>query len=164
MSTVSISQEMSGCLTTDRAGVDLSQPIAERLARGTGHLTCVDVSRKWMRVVQKRLKAYSNVDFKLGDIVSLDVSDGTYDVVVMHHVLHHVDRLVRQEKVDALARKLKDGGRLFIREPTREGHGTPVDEIHARMSVAGLRERSVHMTRSFAMGQEYEGVFEKTGG
>jgi len=49
-----------------------------------------------MRVVQKRLKAYSNVDFKLGDIASLDISDGIYDVVIMHHVLHHVDRLVRQ--------------------------------------------------------------------
>ncbi len=140
----------------------LSQPIAERLSRGTGHLTCVDVSAVWMGIVQKRLKAYSNVDFKLGDIASLDIDDGAYNVVIVHFVLHHIDKRVQQEKVAALSRKLKNGGRLFIREPIRAAHGTPVDEIHALLSAAGLRERDNRMTRSLVMGQVYEGVFEKT--
>ena len=139
----------------------LSHHVAERLTRGIGHLTCVDVSRKWMRVVKKRLKAYPNVDFKLGDIASLDIIDRAYDVVVIHFVLHHVDKPVRQEKVDALARKLKDRGTLFIREPTREGHGTPVNEIKGLMLAAGLCDRGGHISRSLTMGQVYEGVFEK---
>ncbi|MGZ4934691.1 MAG: class I SAM-dependent methyltransferase [Halobacteriota archaeon] len=142
-------------------GGRLSQPIAERLSHGTGHLTCVDVSTVWMGVVTKRLQGYSNVDFKLGDVASLDISDEAYGVVVVHFVLHHVDKPVRQEKVDALARKLKQGGRLFIREPTRAGHGTPVDEIRTLLSAAGLRERDSTMTRSLMMGHVYEGVFEK---
>jgi len=30
----------------------LSQPIAERLLHGSGHLTCVDISTVWMNIIQ----------------------------------------------------------------------------------------------------------------
>ncbi len=88
------------------------------LARRRGHLTCVDISRVWMDTARKRLKKYPNVDFKLGDVSDLDIEDGAYDVVVIHFVLHHVDKNVRAENVSSLPHKLKEGGRLFISEPT----------------------------------------------
>ena len=50
----------------------ISHHIAERLAPESGHLTCVDVSTVWMDVVKRRLTGYPNVDFKLGEIASLD--------------------------------------------------------------------------------------------
>ncbi len=114
-----------------------------------------------MDTIRKRLKKYPNVDFKLGDIASLAINDNAYDAVVVHFVLHHIDKRERQEKVRVISRKLKAGGRLFIREPTREGHGTSVNEIRQLMSAAGLHERDSRMTRSLVMGRVYEGVFEK---
>jgi ubiquinone/menaquinone biosynthesis C-methylase UbiE len=139
----------------------ISRHIAQRLAQGNGHLTCVDVSSVWMDTLQKRLKQYRNVDFQRGDISSLPVDDDAYDVVVVHFVLHHVNKSDRQEKVGVLARKLKVGGRLFIREPIREGHGTPIEEIRQLMSHAGLRESEGSTTRSLVMGRVYQGIFEK---
>jgi ubiquinone/menaquinone biosynthesis C-methylase UbiE len=114
-----------------------------------------------MDVVRKRLKDYPNVDFKLGDIASLDISDDVYDVVVVHFVLHHVAAAVRQRNVSILSRKLKKGGRLFIRDPIREEHGTPAHEIRKLMANAGLHERVFHMEKSFHMGPRYSGVFFK---
>ena len=40
-----------------------------------------------------------------------------------------------------LPRKLKVGGRMFIREPTRGAHSTAVDEIRQLMTKSGMRER-----------------------
>jgi len=137
----------------------ITRHIAERLAPESGHLTCVDISAAWMDVVKRRLKQYSNVDFKLGDLASLDIPDDAYDVVVVHFVLHHVD--AQQKYVNILSRKLKKGGRLFIRDPIREEHGTPVDEIRQLMANAGLHERSFQMEKSFHMGPRYSGTFAK---
>jgi SAM-dependent methyltransferase len=139
----------------------ITRHIAQRLAPESAHLTCVDVSTVWMDVVKKRLKQFPNVDFKLGDIASLDIPDDAYDVVVVHFVLHHVDADVRQKNVSILSQKLKKGGRLFIRDPIREGHGTPVHEIRRLMSNAGLHERAFQMERSFHMGTRYNGTFVK---
>ena len=140
----------------------ISRHIAERLLSGKGHLTCIDVSNVWIETIQKRLKKYPNVDYKLGDIAALDIADNAYDIVVVHFVLHHVKEDQRQEKVDILARKLRPHGRLFIRKPTREQHGTPALEIRALMSTAGLHERESRMSRSLIMGEVFDGVFDKT--
>lgn len=115
-----------------------SHGLAEHFLQGDGHLTCIDVSAVWMDTVRRRLKRCPYVDFQLGDISSLAIGDDAYDVVVAHFVLHHVDELEREEKAGVLARKLKTGGRLYIREPTREAHGTPKDEIRRLMAQAGL--------------------------
>jgi ubiquinone/menaquinone biosynthesis C-methylase UbiE len=138
----------------------IARHIARRLLTGGGHLTCVDISPVWMDTTRKRLKKYPNVDFKLGDIATLDIEDGTYDAVVIHFVLHHVDKNVRVEKVSILSHKLKEGGRLFISEPTREQHGVSAGEIRRVMTAAGLHERGSRFTMSL-MGRVFEGVFEK---
>ena len=139
----------------------ISRHIAERLLSGEGHLTCVDVSKVWMETIQRRLKKYPNVDYELGDLATLAITDNAYDIVVVHFVLHHVEKDQRQERVDILARKLRPHGRLFIREPTREQHGTPAVEIRALMSTAGLHERESGMSRSLLMGEVFDGVFDK---
>ena len=139
----------------------ITRHIAERLVPESGHLTCVDVSTMWMDVVKKHLKRYPNVDFKLGDIASLDIPDDAYDVVVVHFVLHHVDADTRQKNVSILSQKLKKGGRLFIRDPVREEHGTPAHEIRQLMENARLHERAFQIEKSFHMGPRYSGVFVK---
>jgi len=79
----------------------------------------------------------------------------------VHFVLHHVDADARQKNVSILSRKLKKGGRLFIRDPIREEHGTPAHEIRELMANAGLHEREFNMEKSFHMGPWYSGAFIK---
>lgn len=118
----------------------LSRYIARRLLKGGGRLTCVDVSEAWMRSLQKKLRRYPNVDFKLGEITSLGIEDASHDAVVIHFVLHHVEQASRQATIAALARTLKENGKLFIREPTKETHGIPAEEVRQLMRANALEE------------------------
>ena len=139
----------------------IAQHIVKRLSPESGHMTCVDVSAVWMDVVRKRFKRYPNVDFRHGELSALDIPDNAYDVVVLHFVLHHVEQEARQKNMGVLAHKLKNGGRLFIREPIREGHGTPEREIRRLLSDAKMSERASHMEKSAFMGAIYSAVFIK---
>jgi ubiquinone/menaquinone biosynthesis C-methylase UbiE len=124
-----------------------SRYLAQQLLSGDGHLTCVDILAVWMTHVKRRMRGYQNVDFKLGDIVSLDIEDATYDVVTIHFVLHEIEESSRQEKVNALSQKLKSGGRMCIREPLSERHGMPPDDVRALVSSAGLHERRFALSK-----------------
>jgi len=117
-----------------------SRYVAQQLASGGGHLTCVDISLVWMTHLKRRMRGYQNVDFKLGDIVTLDIPDESYDVVTIHFVLHEIEHSERQEKVNALARTLKSDGAMFVREPISERHGMPPEEIRELVSSTGLHE------------------------
>lgn len=148
-----------------------SELIAQRLT--SGHLTCVDISRALIEVVKKRLHGRPNVDFKLGDIVNLDLKDGRYDVVVIRYVLHDIPRPERQEKVNALSRKLKPGGKVFVVEPVADEseaartHGmhlgafTPGD-IRQLMGSAGLIEVNMRVSNSMLWGRTCHAIFQKT--
>jgi ubiquinone/menaquinone biosynthesis C-methylase UbiE len=135
--------------------------IAEILSRKGGRLTCLDISPAWLESARKRLAGWNNVDFILGDITQLEIPEGSFDIIVVHFVLHDIDGNSRAGVVRALARVLRSGGTLFIREPEKEGHGMPADEIRLLMAAAELREESVKRTKSFFIGTMTEGVFEK---
>jgi len=122
-----------------------------------GHLTCVDVSSHWIAKARKRLDKYSNVECKSGDIRELDISDSSFDVISAIHVIHDVAPAERQDIVMTLSRKLKAGGLLFIREPTKKSHGMPVEEIRAILLKAGLKEIKHKETKS-----EYMGKYQKS--
>jgi ubiquinone/menaquinone biosynthesis C-methylase UbiE len=127
----------------------------------SGSLTCVDISESWMRVVTKRLGDYKNVEFKLGDISELQLHDGVYDGVVVHFVLHDIDPQDRVSKLCILADKLKKGGKLYIREPTRKRHGMSPEEIRKEMATAHLTEKSAKEARSMYAGPMFEGIYVK---
>jgi ubiquinone/menaquinone biosynthesis C-methylase UbiE len=114
----------------------LSRHIAARLQRGGGHLDCVDVSRGWQEVIRRTLRRYDNVGYHLGRITQLDLPDGAYDAVVIHYVLHEVSAAERPAVVGALARKLKPGGRVILREP--QGEGVTTEELRQLAAAAGL--------------------------
>lgn len=125
-----------------------SRYIAEGLSKGDGHLTCVDISRIWIEVAKKRTKSFSNVDYRVGEISSLDIDDKSYDMVVVSFVLHDVEEQKRSVIVNELVRRLKPGGRIVIKEPTKRDHGMEPSDIRMLMSGAGLKEEESKSLKS----------------
>lgn len=91
--------------------------IAKKLNKGKGWLTCVDISQKWINCVKKVLSRYNNVDYKLGHIYQLDIPNDSYDLILIHFVLHEIPTESRKKVVASLVEKLKDGGLVIMREP-----------------------------------------------
>jgi len=118
----------------------------------------VDVSDYWIAKAAKRLRKYSNVECKAGDIRVLDIPNSSFGVISVVHVLHDIAPPDRQDTVQALSRKLKAGGRLFIREPIGKSHGMPAEEIRSLLSNGGLVEARHEQTKS-----EYTGKYQKHG-
>jgi ubiquinone/menaquinone biosynthesis C-methylase UbiE len=113
--------------------------IARRLST-EGHLTGVDTSAFWLEKAGQKLDRYPNVELRHGDIRTLEIPDGTYDVIAIAHVIHDIAPQERAATVAALARKLKPEGVLRVVEPTKPSHGMAVAEIRALMAAAGLEE------------------------
>ena len=138
--------------------------IAGRLSRG-GHLTCLDISRTWLETARKRLKDYTNVSFLLGDITALNIPAGSFDTVAVHLVLHDIPAEVRPAVVKELARVMKKGARLHIREPLGDSHlgeGMTAAEVRTLLAGAGLRETSSRFEKLVLwFWATYEGVYEK---
>jgi ubiquinone/menaquinone biosynthesis C-methylase UbiE len=124
-----------------------SRHIAALLKR-CGHLDCVDISSGWMNVIRKTLRDCNNVSYHLGSITQLDLPASAFDVVVLHFVLHDISATERQSVVNALARRLKPGGRLLLREP--QGEGLSPEELLQLASTAGLSP-SIFRSRKVAV-------------
>jgi SAM-dependent methyltransferase len=118
----------------------IARDFARILARGDGHLTCVDISRRWMEVAKRAVRRFSNVDCQRGHIAEVDVEDEAYDLVFSHFVIHDISARERPDVVYHLVQKLRSGGRVVLREPTVPGHGMQPGEIRALFTGAGLEE------------------------
>jgi len=126
-----------------------------RLLNDSGYLTCVDVSSYWIEKAKYRLRRYSNVKCLAGDIRELDIPERSFDVISIFHVLHDIAPEERQSVADRLAKLLNKNGKIFIREPIRESHGMPVQEILSLLTGSGLKEIQSDLGKS-----EYKGVFK----
>jgi len=136
----------------------LSRHIAARLARGGGHLTCVDISSRWMKVIQHTLRGFHNVTYRLGHITRIDLPEASFDTILTHFVLHDIPAAERPLIVNTLARKLKPGGRLILREP--QGHGLDLHELQALTTAAGLAAQDFEAHKVW-LGPVYDGIFHK---
>lgn len=136
----------------------VSRHLARLLGR-KGRLVCVDTSSGLMAIARKRLKNWSNVEFHDADLPTLHLSKGSFDVVVVHFALHDVPTPLRASLVREMARLLKAGGRLILREPTRPGHGMSPQEARDLARSAGLIEESYHQGRRLAVNPFFHAVF-----
>jgi len=132
--------------------------LAGRLKAG-GRLTCVDISTVWQQVIRRRLGKYSNVEFRLGDIRTLDIPDGSQDVIFIHFVLHDIPAGERPSTVQALVRTLAPGGKVYVREPLRFISG---EEVRTLLGAAGLHELSARTVQVKTQGSVYEAVYSGT--
>jgi ubiquinone/menaquinone biosynthesis C-methylase UbiE len=138
-----------------------SKFIAQILEKGGGELTCLDLSPAWIERAKKHLSKFSNVQYYAGDIREWAEKNNYFDAVAIHFMLHDIDRPERQEVVRALAKKMKTGAKLFIREPTKEGHGMTPEEIRELMLKSGLKENESKINKSFSMGSMCTGIYSK---
>ncbi len=141
-------------------GGQTARVISKRLDKG-GHITGVDVDEWWVERARRNLRRYDNVEILLGDVRDLPLEDGGFDLAVVHLVIHDIEKEERRPIIETLAGKLRPGGRLFIKEPTREPHGMPEEELWAFLTGAGLEETARVESKSIFLGPLIEGQFSK---
>jgi ubiquinone/menaquinone biosynthesis C-methylase UbiE len=130
--------------------------LATMLNKG-GHLTCIDLSPYWIKKARKRLRKFTYAECKVGDICSMDIADFSFDVITVFRVIHDISPTKRRYITPILVKKLKSGGKLFIRERIGKSHGIPVSELRDLLVAVGLKEIQHKETKS-----EYIGIYQKT--
>lgn len=129
-------EEMDNFLDLGTGTGRLLEIFSTRYRRGVG----VDLSPQMLSIARANLNkaGIRNAQVRQGDIYSLPVAPGTFDVVVVYQVLHYLDDPARA--VAEAARALRPGGRLLV-----------VD--FAPHDLEFLREEHAHRRLGFARGQ-----------
>lgn len=135
--------------------------LAGRLRKAGGKVVCVDPSRRMTDMARKRLKSRPNVDILTGDIRELGLEDESFDAAFVHFTLHDIEEDVRLETIRALSRKLKPGGKLYLREPTVRFGAMRVEAMREVLTAAGFGEGPYRLTRAPLFGPMYEAVYFK---
>ncbi len=133
-----------------------SRHIAAQLQSAGGKLACVDISYEWMRIIKNTMRRYPNVSYHPGSIQSVNLSDASFDVVVLHFVLHDIPAAERQQVLKNLTAKLKPGGHLLMREP--QDQGLEAEEISRLATAAGLSTIALTSCKVF-IGKVFDGQF-----
>lgn len=114
-----------------------SRHLAEVLQKG-GHLTCVDISEYWTNKAKKRMKNFNHVDFLIGQLPELELKTNSFDIIYIFYTLHDVSPDLRNGIVREFYKILKEGGKIYIKEPQRKYDGMPVTEIVELMKDSGF--------------------------
>jgi len=134
--------------------------LAKRLMKSLnekGRLTCLDSSSFYIKKAKKRLSRYDErIEFIAKDIREAEISDGSFDIIVINYVLHDIKPGKRSGLIKILARKLQYGKKLCIHEPTKPDHGISLEELNSLFSNAGLVQKDFDVFRS-----QYIGCWEK---
>jgi ubiquinone/menaquinone biosynthesis C-methylase UbiE len=138
--------------------------LAKRLEAGGGRLTCMDVSVRWQAVIRRVLRAYPDVEYRCGDVREMGMPAASFDVVLVHWMLHDVSPWDRPSIAAELARLLRPGGRLFSREPTGAKHGMPAASVREQFAAAGLTETLATEGKTPVLGTYYRAVWIKPAG
>jgi len=109
------------------SGAGLDAFIASRKVGQTGKVIGVDMTPEMVRKAQQFAKEgqYENVEFKVGQVEDLPVSDESIDVIISNCVINH-----SQDKVAAFKealRVLQPGGKMLISDLVVQGRLPPSD-------------------------------------
>jgi len=140
-------------------GGHAARVVLPRIPRG--HYTGVDVDPWWVERARRNLGAFRNTEVLLGDVRDLPLVLESFDLALVHITLHDVPVADRAPIVERLAHLLRPGGRLFVKEPTREGHGMPASEVWELAEAAGLREVRHRADHTVFLGPLVEAEFQR---
>ena len=104
--------------------------LAELLAPHAHAIVCVDASERVVAAARTRLKAFRNVDVRLGDMHALDLGTRRFDLVLLMHALTYSEQPAKA--VAEAARVLKPGGRLLATTLGRHAHRATVEPFDHR--------------------------------
>lgn len=124
-----------------------------KLLNNNGRIICLDSSTHWINKARKRLGKYNNAECQLGKINEVSIPDNSIDVVTTIYVIHDIKPDERFKTIIGLFSKLKPNGRFFIKEPVKETHGIPANEIRELLTQAGFQEIRYKTTKSEYTGE-----------
>ena len=99
--------------------------LAELLAPHAHRYVCVDSSQRVVAAAGERLRRFSNVEVREGDMHALPFKDGSFDLVVLMHALTYADKPA--QAVAEATRVLRKGGRLLLSSLARHEHRNVVE-------------------------------------
>jgi len=85
--------------------------LARALAVRTVRVQAIDLSPGMIRIARERSTGLANIDFLLGDFLSLELPRNHFDCIAAVAVLHHMPWMRAVERAKA---SLRAGGRLLI--------------------------------------------------
>lgn len=129
--------------------------VAKKLPQG--HLTCLDISRRWLNACRKTLRSFGNITFLQSEATAL-VKD-SFDAVYCHFVLHDIPESELERVIPALADSLKPDGIMVFREPLNETEKIGVIKRLIEQNQLFLKDSRI--TDIPVMGNAIEGVYIK---
>ena len=129
--------------------------VAQRLT--SGHLTCLDVSERWLSACRRTLRGYRNLSFLHSEAPELP--QDSFDVVCCHFVLHDIAESELKTVLPSLVKSLKPSGALVFREPLNEAE--QLSAIKHLIEQSGLSLKDSRITDVPLMGNALESVYIK---
>jgi ArsR family transcriptional regulator len=99
--------------------------LGELLAPRARSIVCLDISERVAEAGRRRLKAFRNARFEVGDMHQLPMADGSFDTVLLMHALTYTREPARV--VSEAARVLRPGGKLLAVTLQRHRHEKAVE-------------------------------------
>ncbi len=112
---------------------------AELLAPHARSIVCVDSSERVAEAAAQRLKPFTNVEVRHGDMHALDLGDRRFDLVLMLHALTYAEQPAKA--VAEASRLLRSGGRLLAVTLGKHDHRAvvePFDHLNLGFSADEL--------------------------
>ncbi|MFO7649741.1 MAG: class I SAM-dependent methyltransferase [bacterium] len=137
----------------------LAECASDRLKSGT--VTCVDSTGGLAGLASPGLGRRQNVNLPAGNICSMELPDGEFDIVFADRAISRMGLAERQSVMQRIARLLKPAGELREREPAGP-RGMATDELANLAGLAGLRVLKLEYVNTFRFGRMVDAVFVRS--
>ncbi len=122
-----------------------------------GHLTCMDISGRWLDTCRRTLRSYENITFSQQR--NPELTKESFDVVYCHFVLHNFSEDELERTIPALVRSLRSYGVLVFREPLNEAE--KLNMIKRLIEQSGISLKNSRVTDITLMGNALESIYIK---